>query len=134
MRLEHLATLGTIAALGLSATGASAQQAAVQNFECRFDRQCEEDAPCAKSGYVAAVAVDGAPGRDGPITALLEDDMGQHELSGYRMEGSLAAAAHAPSDGSYLLTIWPGGGARLTSHYPGGPPAVTMVGQCQEAR
>lgn len=122
-----------LAMQALAPAGAMAQQ--LPGVACTFLSECMDD-ECSPSGYEADLRLKplGIDAGVATLTAMLEDPSESVELAGTDQNGLMRLANIDSAQGSRLLTVWPDGTARYTTHIADPASSVTYVGRCEENR
>ena len=121
------------ALLALLLPAAASAQAA--EWTCSFKTEClDED--CAASGYKARLALTPVSIDAGVATlqASLSDDSEAVPMAGMDQNGLMRMFNLESAAGARLLTIWPDGTARYTTHIAGPAASMTYAGRCEEAK
>jgi hypothetical protein len=123
--------LALLAALAPAA--ASAQQ--LPGMTCTFPSECLDD-DCSPSGYEADLRLKplGIDAGVATLTATIEDLSERVELQGKDQNGLMRLYDIDSANGARLLTVWPDGTARYTTHIADPASSITYVGRCEENR
>ena len=116
----------------MAPVAASAQAA---DWSCTFKTECLDD-ECAASGYEAQLALMPVSIDAGEATlqARLSDESEAVPMAGMDQNGLMRMFNLESVAGARLLTIWPDGTARYTTHIAGPAASMTYAGRCEEAK
>lgn len=119
----------------LTVLAPAAASAAASGITCRFSMECLDD-DCAPTRYEAdleltPMAIDAGVAK---LVATFEDDSETIKLAGMDQNGLQRLYNLDSAAGARLLTVWPDGVARYTTHIADPASSITYVGRCEEPR
>ncbi|MFV0299379.1 MAG: hypothetical protein ACK5IP_00565 [Paracoccus sp. (in: a-proteobacteria)] len=104
-------------------------------LNCRFAQECLDE-ECAPSDYEADLVLTPMTIDAGVATlsATFEDPSESFKLAGMDQNGLMRLFNLESAAGARLLTIWPDGTARYTTHIADPASSITYGGRCEEPR